>query len=167
MFLSRYPRDEYVGMAPPTALRSALGLALPPAVEQAYSTARRQAAHQPPGDRLRHLAADFLHRVDDVEHPDPANPAAPGVPGVTGERLYEWLTAAGRPLNTEAIVTTGLSHEQLVQAVVGVTRERHVALVDARRKLDTVVDRLDVLAQLAPPRYAIAAQANPGVPPVV
>jgi hypothetical protein len=153
VFISRYPRDVFVGMATPSALRTALGQALPSAVDEAYLAARKDSANLPLGDRLQHVARVFLQDVADIERADLAGSGVSGSFWVNGDRLYDCLSAAGKRFNTEAIVVTGLSREQLVLGVAQDSRERHVALVGATGRLDTIVDRLDVLAQAAQARH--------------
>jgi hypothetical protein len=168
VFTARYPHDKFVGMASPSAVRMALGLALPPTVDEAYVKARREAIDLAPDRRLTHIATQLFHVVHNIEWPGgfggPLDaPSAsrsrtrylvtrnPDVPWVTGDKLYAWLTAAGKTLDTKAIVATGLSHEQLVRAVALDTRDRHVALVAATGELEAIVDRLAILAQAADP----------------
>jgi len=153
VFTTRYPQDAFVGMAGPSALKMALGLALPPAVDEAYVTARREAADLALDHRLLHVATRFAELVSQIEWPDRPTSAHSGVPWVTGDGLYAWLTAAGKEFDTEAIVVTGLSHEQLVLAVALDTHHRHIALVAATRRLLIVVDRLEILAQAAEARH--------------
>jgi hypothetical protein len=75
VFTAHIPQDGFVGMAQPAALKTALGLALPPEVDAAYVRARREAAGLPPDDRLPHVGQRFAELVTPIERPEVGTPS--------------------------------------------------------------------------------------------
>ena len=62
------------------------------------------------------------------------------------------MTNDGKVLDTRSIMTVGLSYEELVLAVTLDSEDRYIALVAATHRLRAVVDRLDILGQVAAKR---------------
>ena len=151
VFTQHLPQYGFVGMALPAALKIALGLALPPEVDEAYARVRREAAGLALDDRLLHVGVRFVELLAPIERPEGPTSAI-SAPWVSGDLLYEWMTAAGKNLDTRAIMTTGLSRQQLDLAVALETHDRYIALIGATRELQAVVDRSDILRQVAAAR---------------
>jgi len=105
VFTAHLPQDGFIGMAQPAELKTALGLALPPDVDAAYVRARREAADLPRDDRLSHVGQRFAELVTPIERRKGRNSEL-SVPEVTGDLLYEWMTAAGKNLDTKSLTTT-------------------------------------------------------------
>jgi hypothetical protein len=163
VFTQRLPRDEFVGLASPAAVKTSLGLALPADVDAAYTQARREAADLPVGDRLRRVGVRFANLVTSIEWPE-GQTSRFAVPWVTYDLLYEWMTAAGKALDTRAILITGLSQQQFELAVALETEDPYIALVDASRQVRGVVDRLDILGQRAAARARAAGLVTSHLP---
>lgn len=151
VFIGHLPQHGFIGMAQPAELKTALGLALPPEVDAAYVRARRDAAGLPLDDRLPDVGDRFAELVIPIERPRGPDSEL-SVPWVTGELLYAWMTAAGKNFDTRSLMTTGLSDQQLLLAATLETEDRYIALITATRQLQGVMDRLDVLGQVAAAR---------------